>query len=389
MNKPMFLLGLVLVVLVAVGLSIGVAVAKESKEDKKLEKQEKKCDKLEKKNDKREAKGKEPKALPDYCGFQGQVFEFPELGATVTVQAPAPVTVTAVPSTDPTIIDPERDGTFGGLNKFYNFQASGPFTLAKIEVSYDSTHLVSYVDENTLRLRWWDPTINDWAQPIDSGVDTTNHVVWAIVDHFSEYAPIGDVLGEYSNNFEYGRASKSNVPLGVYIKQTYATFNADDVADAPYDILSTDTYWPDTNSNSLKFDAPLMQPDPQQNGNWLETGVFDVTGETTYTFTFYTKYLPAEGSSDFGDVYYYELDADNNFLGQTGDLFFFNADGVFSGRDYITVTSEPQADGWQLVTATLTTDSAAAHAKLGFTEYYAESLGHDTYYVDSFSYAAV
>ena len=391
MNKPIFLLGLVLVVLVAVGLSIGVAVAKESKEDKKAAKQEKKCDKLEKKNDKREAKGKDIKPLPDYCEapFEGQVFEFPTLGVTVTVQAPAPVTVTAVPTTDPTIIDPNRDGTFGGLNQFYSFEADGPFTLAKIESNYNPALLTNYVDEATLTLNFWDNTINDWAQPLDSGIDTANHVVWAIVDHFSEWAPIADALGQYSNNFELGRASKPNVPLGIYIKKSYVSYNADDVDVAPYDLLSLDDFG-GTSMQSLKFDGPAMRPTENSDYVWLETGIFDVNESTTYTFSFDVKYLPSEaGSPDYGFIYYYEIDLDGNFV-RTADLIAFTADTAWAQRDWITVTSEPiqGKSGWQRITATLETDGGVTQAKIAFMEANT-GAGRDSYLVDDFTYAAV
>ncbi len=387
MAKPIVLLGLILVALVAVGLSIGVAVAKESKEDKTAAKQEKKCDKLEKKNDKREAKGKDPKPLPDYCGFQGQVFEFPDLGATVTVQAPESVTVTAVPSTDPTAIDPERDGAWGSIGKFFNFEASGPFDLAKIEVSYDPTTLFSYVSEDSLKLKFWDPSISDWAHPIDSGVDTTNHIVWAIVDHFSEYAPIGDGFPAYANNFEFTRASKPELPLGIYYKNNFESWNADDIDVIPYNTRSAET-WPGspTQTYSLNFDPKLLF-DPETGGKWFETLISDVNGSTTYTLTSYVKYNKLSSNDDYGILYYYEYDAGMVDLPQSGDFVFFDATHAWSPRDYITVNYANIGNGWMKIDTTLTTAPEAAHIKFAIMNYALDFniAVLDTYLIDDLS----
>ncbi|MBI2041075.1 MAG: hypothetical protein HYT16_03150 [DPANN group archaeon] len=174
------------------------------------------------------------------------------------------------------------------------------------------------------------------------------------------------------------------MPLGIYLKNTFETFNADDLANAPYDIFSGEQTF--GGLHSLKFNASIMHPEVFSSDTWVETGLFPVTGGQQYTFTFYTKYLPAPNSNDFGVVYYYELDANNNFLGQTGDLFQFNATEAVSIRDYVTVTSSSAANGWLKVSATITPDPSATQAKIAFMQANLNNIGQDNYYIDDFSF---
>lgn len=373
------LLGLVLIALVAVGLSIGAADANVDKDTKKAAKQEKKCDKLENKNDKREAKGKEPKPLPDYCGFTPEI--------TVTTDTGVGVTITQV--IDPTIIDPERDGTWGSIGTFFDLQADGPFNTAEIRVTYDPTQLEFYMREDSLRLNFWDESINDWAAPLSSGVNTDENYVWAIVDHFSQYAPIGDASPAFANNFEFTRASKPELPLGMYIKNNYEAHNADDVESVPYDTRSTDSYV--SQSHSFLFDAPVLNPlDRPDYDLWFETGVFEVKPDTLYTLTAYAKYIDTTPNQDWesGQTYYgiltfYDFDAGMNWIPPM-ELVHFNATDAWKATDYIDLVVTPQDGGWLKIEATFRTFPDQAYSKLAVQHYaYDRGTNADKFLVDN------
>ncbi|MBI4095283.1 MAG: hypothetical protein HY438_00315 [DPANN group archaeon] len=364
MGKALFLFGIFLTALLLVS---SVAIAKEDKDDNS------------------DADFSTSSTSASAITLSKYTFSNTTLGVTVYVWAAQKLNVTIKPIIDPTIIDPNRDGTYGGLDKFFDIKADKPFDHAEIRVKYDPAKLKNYVSESSLKLNFWDSAANNWIVPLNAGVNKKKHYVWAVVDHFSTYAPVGNPIGQYSNNFELPRASKTSMPLGVYLKNTFETFNADDLADSPYDVYSQDTAF--TLLHSLKFNATIMHPEVFSSDTWLETGAFAVNGSRQYTFTFYTKYLPNKDSTDFGIIYYYELDDANNFLGQTGDLINFNAIEAVSIRDYVTVSSAAAGNGWLKVTATLTTDASATQAKLAFQQYNLNNVGQDVYYLDDFSYA--
>ncbi|MBI2041076.1 MAG: hypothetical protein HYT16_03155 [DPANN group archaeon] len=81
-------------------------------------------------------------ASPAEAGLHTYTFENTALGVKVIVKALAPLNVTITPIADPTAIDPNRDGTWGGLNKFFNLNADKAFDSAEVRVKYEKRKIM-------------------------------------------------------------------------------------------------------------------------------------------------------------------------------------------------------------------------------------------------------
>jgi len=63
---------------------------------------------------------------------------------------------------------------------------------ATIRIYYTLEQLeASGLDENTLEIYFWNATSGEW-EPVESHVNTEEHYVWAIIDHFSFFAILGE-----------------------------------------------------------------------------------------------------------------------------------------------------------------------------------------------------
>lgn len=85
-----------------------------------------------------------------------------------------------------------------GINKFIGIEADSSIddalTSATINISYtDAEVSAAGLDENTLRLYFFNSTSNGWIafNPPKGGVDTANNYVWAITNHFSTWGIFG------------------------------------------------------------------------------------------------------------------------------------------------------------------------------------------------------
>ena len=109
------------------------------------------------------------------------------LGTDVTVKASTPIFIRIENVSDPNF---EIGGTEGSIGIFLNITANAPFEWAYITVQYDESKLT--VEESTLRMHYWNATLNDWSLVPNSGVNTTADYVWANVTHFTIFTGIED-----------------------------------------------------------------------------------------------------------------------------------------------------------------------------------------------------
>jgi len=106
-------------------------------------------------------------------------------GADVTVSSFAALTLSIEPIEDPT---PAAYGVSapGRVGPMVDLEASAPFELATIELSYDEAELGG-ADEAHLRLYWWDTELLRWRKVEGSSVDTVANVVRGTVPHFTGF----------------------------------------------------------------------------------------------------------------------------------------------------------------------------------------------------------
>jgi hypothetical protein len=84
-------------------------------------------------------------------------------------------------------------GTFKVLGNYVEIIASETdITVnATIRIYYTLEQLeAAGLDEDTLKIHYWDATLGEWVA-VESHVNTTEHYVWAIIDHFSLWALMG------------------------------------------------------------------------------------------------------------------------------------------------------------------------------------------------------
>ena len=80
------------------------------------------------------------------------------------------------------------------LNKFFEIKSSIQENNSIIKVNYTDAEVNALgVNENTLRLYFYNETNNKW-ELIDSWVDTINNIIFAKTDHFSLWGVFGNVV---------------------------------------------------------------------------------------------------------------------------------------------------------------------------------------------------
>jgi len=87
-------------------------------------------------------------------------------------------------------------GTFKVLGNYVEITASETdITVnATIRIYYTPEQLeAAGLDEDTLEIHYWDATLGEWVA-VESHVNTTEHYVWAIIDHFSLWVIMGKPL---------------------------------------------------------------------------------------------------------------------------------------------------------------------------------------------------
>ncbi len=97
--------------------------------------------------------------------------------------------------TEPTDVTPPPE-TYKALGSFLQITADpGNVVLnATIRIYYTPEQLsTSGIDENTLKIMYWDDVANDWV-PIDTQINTSEHYVWAKVSHLSTWTVMGQLL---------------------------------------------------------------------------------------------------------------------------------------------------------------------------------------------------
>ena len=93
---------------------------------------------------------------------------------------------------------PAHSADIEDIGVFANITVEGEITDARITVTYDDADIPANVDENTLRMYYYDPGEYSpgeygWVIIENSGVYTENNTVWANVEHFTVFAVMGEV----------------------------------------------------------------------------------------------------------------------------------------------------------------------------------------------------
>lgn len=75
-------------------------------------------------------------------------------------------------------------GVCGGVEIEAGSELKSNISVITIRINYSGSDLTG-IDENSLRLFWWNETASVWEALADSGVDTANKIVWGNVTHLS------------------------------------------------------------------------------------------------------------------------------------------------------------------------------------------------------------
>jgi len=81
------------------------------------------------------------------------------------------------------------------IGVFVNINVEGEITDAYITITYDVADIPADVDESALRMYYYDPGeygSGGWVEIENSGVYTENNTVWAVVEHFTIFAPMAE-----------------------------------------------------------------------------------------------------------------------------------------------------------------------------------------------------
>ncbi|VVB91260.1 Cell surface glycoprotein [uncultured archaeon] len=103
----------------------------------------------------------------------------------------APLNITehiANPVSNDNIISSGAVVSVPSLNKFVEIEASpelkSNISVITIQINYSGSNL-NGIDENSLRVYWWNESAAAWEVLADGGVDTLNKIVWGNVTHLS------------------------------------------------------------------------------------------------------------------------------------------------------------------------------------------------------------
>ena len=83
----------------------------------------------------------------------------------------------------------------GDIGLFVDVNITGVFRNAFITMQYNDSD-VAGIDEDTLRMYYWNEIANGWIIIEDSGVWANNNTVWANVTHLTIFAPMGEKITE-------------------------------------------------------------------------------------------------------------------------------------------------------------------------------------------------
>ena len=123
-----------------------------------------------------------------------ETVEDPDTGTNVTARYTGTGTITVASASSPGA----PPSTIISINIFV--EVTAPTTMSVtwvyIVVPYNESDLPAGVDELYLRLYYWNVTENKWMICDNTGVDTTNNVVYANVTHFTIFAPMAEVSAE-------------------------------------------------------------------------------------------------------------------------------------------------------------------------------------------------
>jgi len=119
------------------------------------------------------------------CPARTLTFSNASLGVNVTVQSPAPISISIANTTDPNFA---IGGTNGTVGIFANITADASFDWVYIQIYYNESALS--VNESTLRMHYWNSTLGNWTVISNSGVNTVANYVWANVTHFTVFTGI-------------------------------------------------------------------------------------------------------------------------------------------------------------------------------------------------------
>jgi len=103
-----------------------------------------------------------------------------------------PITIVVQNVTEPEGVDPPP-GIWKVLGNYVQINVSNTDITVKatIRIYYTLEQLeASGLDESTLKIHYWNTTLNEWVA-IESHVNTEEHFVWANIDHFSLWALMG------------------------------------------------------------------------------------------------------------------------------------------------------------------------------------------------------
>ncbi len=158
----------------------------------------------------------------------------------------------------------------GDIGFFIDINITGVFRNAFITMQYNDSDVVG-VDENTLRMYYWNDTTNGWILIEDSGVWTNNNTVWANVTHLTIFAPMAEKVSVNTPP----TSVTLNIPTGATKNLLTLTWSKNTDSDfASYEIYKS------TSSGTLGTLVTTI--------NTNTTNTYTVTGlapGTTYYFT--------------------------------------------------------------------------------------------------------
>ncbi|ODS39172.1 MAG: hypothetical protein A7316_06335 [Candidatus Altiarchaeales archaeon WOR_SM1_86-2] len=117
------------------------------------------------------------------------------LDADATVIHSKPLTVTITDVTPPTNYSHGYGPNSTDIQRFVDYVANDTFISATIRMYYNEGELLGMgINESTLGMYYWDNTTNNWTMCNNTGVNVDENYVWAIVDHFTIFTAIGQII---------------------------------------------------------------------------------------------------------------------------------------------------------------------------------------------------
>jgi len=122
-----------------------------------------------------------------------QEMNFSSADSRITLNLGENMTVTmTVSAVTPTTTPSAALSALKGIDIVVDSTTSGALTWALIKIFYDEAELAAAgIDENTLKIYYYNTTSADWQLEPEQGVETTENYVWANVTHFSLFGAFG------------------------------------------------------------------------------------------------------------------------------------------------------------------------------------------------------